>query len=80
MSIEIETTKLERENLEAHVDLCAQRYQILEARLNTIETKVESIHADITKGNQSMSKVIISSTGTIVAGLLGLIATLIIKF
>lgn len=80
MSIEIETTKLERENLEAHVDLCAQRYQILAARLSTIEAKVENIHSDITKGNQSMSKVLISSAGTIVAGLLGLIATLIIKF
>jgi hypothetical protein len=76
----ISTTKIERENLEAHVDLCAQRYQILEARLNTIEAKVESIHADINKGNQSMSKVIISSAGTIVAGLLGLIVTLLIKF
>lgn len=76
----IGTTKLERENLEAHVDLCAQRYQILEARLSTIEVKVESIHADINKGNQSMSKVIVSSAATILAGLLGLIATLIIKF
>lgn len=76
----IETTKLERENLEAHVDLCAQRYQILEARLTTIEAKVENIHQDIMKGNQSMSKVIISSATTVVAGLLGLIATLILKF
>jgi tetrahydromethanopterin S-methyltransferase subunit G len=76
----IGTTKLERENLEAHVDLCAQRYQILESRLSTIEVKVENIHADVMKGNQSMSKVIITSAGTIVAGLLGLIATLIIKF
>jgi tetrahydromethanopterin S-methyltransferase subunit G len=76
----IKTTNLERENLEAHVDLCAQRYQILEARLNTIETKVESIHADMQRGNQSISKVIISSAGTIVAGLLGLIVTLLLKF
>lgn len=76
----IGTTKLERENLEAHVDLCAQRYQILEQRLGIIEAKVESIHSDIQKGNQSMSKVIISSAGTIVAGLLGLIATLVLKF
>jgi hypothetical protein len=76
----IGTTKLERENLEAHVDLCAQRYQILESRLSTIEVKVENIHTDVMKGNQSMSKVIITSAGTIVAGLLGLIATLIIKF
>lgn len=76
----IETTKLERENLEAHVDLCAQRYQILESRLATIEAKVESIHNDINKGNRSMSAVIITSASTVVAGLLGLIATLVIKF
>lgn len=76
----IETTNLERENLEAHVDLCAQRYQILESRLTTIETKVESIHQDIMRGNKSMSSVIITSTATVVASLLGLIATLALKF
>jgi chromosome segregation ATPase len=79
-TMSIETTKLERENLEAHVDLCATRYQALEYRLGTIETKVESIHADIQKGNSSMSKVIITSAGTVVAGLLGLIATILMKF
>lgn len=76
----IETTKLERENLEAHVDLCAQRYQILEHRLSVIETKVETIHQDIQKGNKSMANVIISSAATVVAGLLGLIVTLVLKF
>jgi hypothetical protein len=76
----IETTSLERENLEAHVDLCAQRYQILEYRLGIIEAKVESIHQDIQKSNKSMSNVVISSAATVVAGLLGLIATLILKF
>ena len=39
-------TTLERENLEAHVDLCEQRYNNLELRLSKIETKVEHIHAD----------------------------------
>lgn len=76
----IETTQLERENLEAHVDLCAQRYQILEYRLGIIEAKVENIHQDIQRGNKSMSTVIISSAGTVVAGLLGLIVTLLLKF
>jgi hypothetical protein len=73
-------TRLERENLEAHVDLCAERYKQLDYRLRTIETKVENIHEDITKANTGMVKVIITSAGTIVASLLGLIATLIIKF
>ena len=43
-------TALERENLEAHVDLCEQRYKNLEGRLDKIEKKVPHIHEDITRG------------------------------
>ena len=71
---------LERTNLEAHVDLCEQRYQNLETRLDKIEAKVEHIHADITHGNKSLTKVIIGATGTIVAGLLSTIVVLLINF
>lgn len=76
----IKTTNLERENLEAHVDLCAERYGHLEARLGVIEEKVEEIHKDITSANQSMSKVIIGAATTIVAGLLSLVLTILMKF
>ena len=71
-------TTLERENLEAHVDLCEQRYNNLELRLSKIETKVEHIHADITQGNKSMVKVIVGATGTIVAGLLSTIVVILV--
>ena len=71
-------TTLERENLEAHVDLCEQRYNNLELRLSKIETKVEHIHADITQGNKSMVKVIVGATGTIVAGLLSTIVVILL--
>ena len=72
-------TTLERENLEAHVDLCEQRYNNLELRLYKIETKVEHIHADITNGNKSMVKVIVGATGTIVAGLLSTIVVILLN-
>ena len=36
-------TSLEKENLEAHVDLCEQRYENLNTRLTKIEEKVEHI-------------------------------------
>ena len=72
-------TSLERENLEAHVDLCEQRYNNLELRLSKIETKVEHIHADITNGNKSMVKVIVGATGTIVAGLLSTIVVILLN-
>ena len=74
------TTELEKQNLEAHVDLCEQRYKNLETRLSKIEEKVESIHEDIHSGNKSMVKVIIGATGTIVAGLLSTIVVLLLKF
>ena len=49
-------TDLEKENLEAHVDLCQQRYEQLEGRLDKIEKKVESIHSDMIDGQKSMTK------------------------
>ena len=74
------TISLEKENLEAHVDLCAQRYEVLESRLTKIEEKVEHIHIDIVKGQQSMTKVLIGAAGTVVAGLLSTIIVLLLNF
>jgi len=73
-------TDLERENLEAHVDLCQQRYEGLERRLSKIEEKVEDIHSEIQLGNKGMIKVIIGSTGTIIAGLLSTLVVVLINF
>lgn len=73
-------TALEKKNLEAHVDLCEQRYVALEGRLTKIEEKVEHIHTDIVHGNKAMMKVLIGTAGTIVAGLLSTIVVILIQF
>lgn len=73
------TTQLERENLEAHVDLCAQRYEVLESRLTKVEEKVDAVHTLISNGQQSMTKVIIGAAGTIVAGLLSTIVVILLN-
>ena len=72
-------TDLEKENLEAHVDLCQQRYEQLEGRLDKIESKVEHIHLDIVNGNKSMIKVMIGAAGTVVARLLSTIIVLLMN-
>ena len=41
------TTQLERENLEAHVDLCAERYRVLEEKVNNIDTRLTSIEKSV---------------------------------
>lgn len=74
------TTDIERENLETHVELCALRYAQLETRLGGIEVKVNSLASKIEDSHTSMSKVIIGATGTIVAGLLATVVTILMKF
>ncbi len=76
----METTNLEKHNLEAHVDLCAERYKQLESRLDTIETKIEEIAQTIQDNKNSLATVIISSAGTVVVGIIGLIMAILFKF
>ena len=75
----LNTTSLEKQSLEAHVDLCALRYQNLDNRLSSVETKIENIHKEIKEGNAGLIKVIIGAAGTITAGLLSTIIVMIVK-
>jgi len=79
MVSDLPTTSLEKQSLEAHVDLCALRYEQLDSRLTKLETKVNDIHEDITEGQKSMTKVLIGAAGTIVAGLLSTIVVLLMS-
>jgi tetrahydromethanopterin S-methyltransferase subunit G len=74
------TSALEKESLEAHVDLCALRYEQMDKRLTQVEEKIDNIHEDIKNGNQSLVKVLIGATGTIIAGLLSTIVVLLVSF
>lgn len=74
------STQLERSSLEAHVDLCAVRYQQLDSRLTKVEATLEDIRDDMRNGNNNLIKVIVGSAGTIVAGLLSTIAVILMSF
>lgn len=76
----IAATDLEKESLEAHVDLCALRYAQLDQRLTKVETKLDTIADDMKSGNDSLIKVIVGAAGSIVAGLLSTIIVLITQF
>jgi hypothetical protein len=70
---------IEKENLEAHVELCAQRYQNLDDRLTSIEGKVGDLRKLIEEGQNSMTKVIIGTAGTVIASVLSLVIVLVNK-
>jgi hypothetical protein len=74
------TTSLEKTSLEAHVDLCALRYDNLNNRLSTVESTLKSIHEDIKSGQNSMTKVLVGTAGTVIAGLLSTVVVVLLKF
>jgi hypothetical protein len=71
--------EIERTNLEAHVDLCAQRYQSLDNRLTAIEGKFSDLKTLIEDSHSSMTKVIIGTAGTVVTGVLSVLFVLLSK-
>ncbi len=73
------TTEIEKENLEAHVELCAIRYQQLETRLTSIEEKVGKLANAIQDSQTSMTKVLIGTAGTVVAGIISVIVVILMK-
>jgi len=72
-------TEIEKENLEAHVELCAQRYDALEKRMTTLEDKVDVMHKDIIDGQKSLVKVIVGTAGTVIAGVLSVVVTMLLS-
>jgi len=43
-----ETTEIEKKSLEAHVELCAQRYKFLEEKLDSLEAKLNNVASTVT--------------------------------
>ena len=72
-------TELEKQNLEAHVDLCSERYKGLHDRLTAIEDRLSKISDDMKTGHKSQSKTVIAAAGTVIAGLLSTMVVLLMK-
>ena len=54
-----DTTNIEKKSLEAHVELCAERYSALESRLDNVDSKIsqlEKIICEVRDMVQSMAE------------------------
>ena len=58
---------IEKENLEAHVELCAERYAVLEKRITALEDEVGNLRTSAEAARSSLWKAIGVSTGIISA-------------
>lgn len=83
----VETTSIEKKNLETHVELCAERYKFMEQKLETVEEKITGLELVIREVHdmvQNMAhkrndQIIAWGAGTIVT-LLGIIGWLAVTY
>ncbi len=83
-------TEIEKQNLEAHVEICAVRYANLESKLENLEHRMDKLEGYLIgikasldekfegRGKQSVST-LVSILGVILAGLIGFIGHALLK-
>lgn len=72
----VQPTDLEKKNLETHVELCAERYKFLEAKLETVEEKVTGLEKVIREVHDMIQSMSEKRNDQIVNWGLGIIGTL----
>lgn len=83
----VETTAIEKKNLETHVELCAERYKFLESKLESVEEKVTGLEGVIREvhdmvqhmANKRNDQIIAWGGGTI-AFLVGVVGWLVVTY
>jgi hypothetical protein len=82
-----DTTDIEKKSLEAHVELCAERYRFLENKLDTVDRKmsamdemIKRVHDMIHDISHRRNDQIISWGLGIMTGLTGIIGYLLVVY
>jgi chromosome segregation ATPase len=82
-----EATEIEKKSLEAHVELCAERYNQLEARFTHVDSKISSlenlmreVHDMVAKINEKRNDQIISWGLGVIGGLIAITAYLLVNY
>ena len=70
------TTDIEKKSLEAHVELCAERYKLLETKLETVEQGVTTTKGMVESLSSSVSKMAEKNNDRLIKWGVGIIATL----
>lgn len=71
-----DTTEIEKKSLEAHVELCAERYRFLEQKLENVEEKITGLNALIEQMYSMIQKVTEKRNDQIITWGVGIIGAL----
>jgi len=73
----MDTTDIEKKSLEAHVELCAERYRMLELKIRNVESDVGSVKDMVTEVHGMMQKMAAKQTDRLISWGIGIIGFLI---
>lgn len=72
----VEATDIEKKSLEAHVELCAERYNALEEKLETLEEKISSVASMVKEVKDSVGKLTEKNNDRLITWGIGIIGFL----
>ena len=72
-----DTTDIEKKSLEAHVELCAERYRMLELKVETVEKDVSSVKHMVAEVHGMMHKMTEKRNDQLIAWGIGIIGVLL---
>ena len=72
----VEATDIEKKSLEAHVELCAERYNALEDKLSALDTKISSVSTMIKEVKDSVNKLTEKNNDRLISWGIGIISFL----
>ena len=70
------TDSIEKESLEAHVEICAQRYSAIDQRLGSMEDALTEIEHNADRSRQAVIQTMVAG-GTILAVVIPVIAVIL---
>jgi prefoldin subunit 5 len=72
----VETTDIEKKSLEAHVELCAERYNALETKIETVDEKLTALAAMVSEVKSAVSKMAEKNNDRLISWGIGIIGAL----
>jgi len=71
----MDTTDIEKKSLEAHVELCAERYRMLELKIQNVQSDVSSVKTMVTEVHGMMQKMAAKQNDRLISRGIGIIGS-----
>ena len=73
----MDTTDIEKKSLEAHVELCAERYRMLELKIENVEGDIGSVKTMVSEVHGMMQKMAAKQNDRLISWGVGIIGFLV---